>query len=111
MNLMAVRTWNLISLRGLKVSSPDGDGATYSHDRVHVTAVYGRPRKLCCTYAMRDISALFESDEDQEEENGADSDADREESEGEPEDPESTIMMLSDEVSDCLLQYQLYSPQ
>jgi len=110
MNLMAVRTWNLISLRGLKVS-PDGDGATYSHDRVHMTAVYGCPCKLCRTYAIRDVSALFESDKDQEEENGADSDTDHEESEGKPEDPESTTMMLSDEVSDCLLQYQLYSLQ
>ncbi|KAG2118251.1 hypothetical protein BD769DRAFT_1390725 [Suillus cothurnatus] len=61
-------------------------------------AVYGHPRKLCRTYAMCDVSALFESDEDQEEENGADSDTDHEESEGEPEDPESTAMMLSDEV-------------
>jgi hypothetical protein len=110
MNLMAVRTWNLISLRGLKVS-PDGDGATYSHDRVHVTAVYGCPRKLCRTYAIRDVSALFESDKDQEEENGADSDTDHEESGGRPEDLESTAMMLSDKVSDYLLQYQLYSPQ
>ncbi|KAG1737131.1 uncharacterized protein EDB91DRAFT_1083165 [Suillus paluster] len=44
--------------------------------------------------------ALFESDEDQEEDlaNGNDSDADCEESEGEPEDPESTARMLSDEV-------------
>jgi hypothetical protein len=111
-NLMAaLRTWNVISLRGLKVSH-DGDGVTYSHDHVHVTAIYGRPRKLCRTYAMRDVSALFESDEDQEEENGSDSDADREESEGEPGDLESTAMMLSDEVSEsCLLQYQLYSPQ
>ncbi|KAG2124747.1 hypothetical protein BD769DRAFT_1669232 [Suillus cothurnatus] len=61
-------------------------------------AVYGYPRKLCRTYAIRDVSALFESDKDQEEEHGADSDTDHEESEGKPEDPESTAMMLSDEV-------------
>ncbi|KAG1759184.1 hypothetical protein EDD22DRAFT_956144 [Suillus occidentalis] len=61
-------------------------------------AIYGCPHKLCYTYTMCDISALFESDEDQEEENGSDSDADREESEGEPGDLESTAMMLSDKV-------------
>ncbi|KAG2114918.1 hypothetical protein BD769DRAFT_1673373 [Suillus cothurnatus] len=61
-------------------------------------AVYGCPCKLCRTYAIHDVSALFESDKDQEEENGADSDTDHEESGGRPEDLESTAMMLSDKV-------------
>ncbi|KAG1763770.1 hypothetical protein EDD22DRAFT_969250 [Suillus occidentalis] len=77
----------------------DGSLADLERDKPQrPQAIYGRPRKLCRTYAMRDVSALFESDEDQEEENGSDSDADREESEGEPGDLESTAMMLSDEV-------------
>ncbi|KAG2085715.1 hypothetical protein BD769DRAFT_1681547 [Suillus cothurnatus] len=62
-------------------------------------AIY-RPRKLCRTFAMRDVSALFESDDDQPEgdsvANGNYSDTDHEESEGE--EPEATAMMLSDEV-------------
>jgi hypothetical protein len=77
---------------------------SYSCDRAHrahVTAIY-RPRKLCRTFAMHDVSALFESDDDQPEgdsvANGNYSDTDHEESEGE--EPEATAMMLSDEVSD-----------
>lgn len=70
-----------------------------------MTVIY-RPKKLCRTYAMRDVSALFESDSDSDHPkediaNGNDSDADREESEGE--EAEATAMMLSDEVSDSLL--------
>ncbi|KAG2067046.1 hypothetical protein BDR04DRAFT_1233602 [Suillus decipiens] len=75
----------------------DGDESNGSAD-LEPQAVYRCPSKLCCTYAMCDVSALFESDEDQEEENGNTSNADHEESEGKPEDPESTAMMLSDEV-------------
>ncbi|KAG2349244.1 hypothetical protein BDR05DRAFT_944331 [Suillus weaverae] len=62
--------------------------------------VYRCPNKLTRTYAMRDVSASLDSDEDQEEDhtNGNDSDADHQESEGKPEDPESTAMMLLDEV-------------
>ncbi|KAG0691517.1 hypothetical protein DFH29DRAFT_1010876 [Suillus ampliporus] len=59
-------------------------------------AIY-RPRKLCCTYVMRDVSALSGSDsDDHPKANGNDSDADHEESEGE--EPEATAMMLVDEV-------------
>jgi hypothetical protein len=60
-----------------------------------------RPKKLCRTYAMRDVTAMFDSDEDLEDKppNGIDTDADCEESEGE--EPEATALMLSDEVSSC----------
>ncbi|KAG2737944.1 hypothetical protein P692DRAFT_20883061 [Suillus brevipes Sb2] len=57
-----------------------------------------RPKKLCRTYAMRDVTAMFDSDEDLEDKppNGVDTDADCEESEGE--EPEATALMLSDEM-------------
>lgn len=60
-----------------------------------------RPKKLCRTYAMRDVTAMFDSDEDLEDKppNGIDTDVDCEESEGE--EPEATALMLSDEVSSC----------
>ncbi|KAG2748751.1 hypothetical protein P692DRAFT_20874737 [Suillus brevipes Sb2] len=57
-----------------------------------------RPKKLCRTYAMRDVTAMFDSDEDLEDKppNGIDTDVDCEESEGE--EPEATALMLSDEM-------------
>ncbi|KAG2127421.1 hypothetical protein BD769DRAFT_1668068 [Suillus cothurnatus] len=75
-------------------------------------AIY-RPHKLCRTFAMRDVSALFESDDDQPEgdsvTNGNYSDTDHEESEGE--EPEATAMMLSDEISDSKTNVSLKSKQ
>ncbi|KAG1784787.1 uncharacterized protein HD556DRAFT_1314805 [Suillus plorans] len=74
----------------------DGGSADLQPDKPRANY---RPSKLCRTYAMRDVSALLDSDDDQPEEditNGNDSDADCEESEGE--EPETTAMMLSDEV-------------
>ncbi|KAG1719689.1 hypothetical protein EDB19DRAFT_1836492 [Suillus lakei] len=57
-----------------------------------------RPKKLCRTYAMHDVTAMFDSDEDLEDKppNGIDTDANCEESEGE--EPEATALMLSDEI-------------
>ncbi|KAG1802365.1 hypothetical protein EV424DRAFT_1351760 [Suillus variegatus] len=56
----------------------------------------GCPKKLFRTYAMCDVTAMFDSDEDLEDKpNGIDTDADCEESEGE--EPEATALMLSDE--------------
>ncbi|KAG2037988.1 hypothetical protein BDR03DRAFT_1048542 [Suillus americanus] len=57
-----------------------------------------RPKKLCRTYAMRNVTAMFDSDKDLEDKppNGIDTDADCEESEGE--EPEATALMLSDEM-------------
>ncbi|KAG1740642.1 hypothetical protein EDB19DRAFT_1908391 [Suillus lakei] len=57
-----------------------------------------RPKKLCRTYAMHDVTAMFDSDEDLEDKppNGIDTDANCEESEGE--EPEATALMLSDEM-------------
>ncbi|KAG2028790.1 hypothetical protein BDR03DRAFT_1019345 [Suillus americanus] len=56
------------------------------------------PKKLCRTYAMCNVTAMFDSDEDLEDKppNGIDTDADCEESEGK--EPEATALMLSDEM-------------
>ncbi|KAG1734655.1 hypothetical protein EDD22DRAFT_960034 [Suillus occidentalis] len=57
-----------------------------------------RPKKLCRTYAMCDVTAMFDSNKDLEDKppNGIDTDADCKESEGE--EPEATALMLSDEM-------------
>ena len=104
-----------LNLRNLK----DSDSRLDEHKRMsyswHMCTGLYRPNKLRRTYAMQDVTALFDDDElDSDGEqveiaNGDDSDAGREESDNE--EPETMAMMLSDEVSDtCLLSKQGTDP-